>query len=337
MALLQLRPFRGMLLLLRRPGDDLAIVLLLAGMFGGKPGRHVVEMRGKATTAALKIRHGRPKGIDELLGCRLQFLEQSIVRPLANPFANRVGRVFGDRIDEPLEACAGRRDHAAQVSDHFRLACPQRLVGMGGVDQLCVFPFHHLHFLQALADNLDLRNDVLDFANTIIEVAQVERALLDRALGLLDVGAGFADRFLGELVDQRELEPRIGRDLLDFVLAVDVGLEHQIAVQRDRNRLAVAVENLEVISPRPFGAIPGPVPGLDFEMDRPTAEIAAHMTFDRLRARPAVGGIRHHAQDVADELQRGGLAGAAAADDAIEAVAELQPRTVEKAAGHRQA
>ena len=47
--------------------------------------------------------------------------------------------------------------------------------------------------------------------------------------------------------------------------------------------------------------------------------------------------IRHHAQDVADELQRGGLAGAAAADDAIEAVAELQPRAVEKTAGHRQA
>lgn len=81
----------------------------------------------------------------------------------------------------------------------------------------------------------------------------------------------------------------------------------------------------------------GPVLGLDLEMDRPAAEIATHMTFDGLGARPAVGGLGHHAEDVADEFEDRGLAGAASADDAIEAVAEFQPRAVEKTTGYRQA
>lgn len=72
-----------------------------------------------------------------------------------------------------LEARRGRPDRVAQIGDHFRLARSQCLVRMGGVDQLRVRPLNHLHFLQALADDLDLRDDVLDFASAMIEIPQL--------------------------------------------------------------------------------------------------------------------------------------------------------------------
>ena len=84
---------------------------------------------------------------------------------------------------------------------------------VGGIDEVGVLAFHHLHLLQALAHDLDVRNDVLDLADAVIEVAQLQSALLDGALGFLDVGTRLADRFLGKLVDQRQLDARVGRDL----------------------------------------------------------------------------------------------------------------------------
>ena len=74
--------------------------------------------------------------------------------------------------------------------------------------------------------------------------------------------------------------------------------------------------------------------GLDLEIDGPAAEIAAHMALDGLGAGPAVVHVRHHAENVADELENRRLARPAPADDAVEAVAELEPRSVEKAALH---
>ena len=58
-----------------------------------------------------------------------------------------------------------------------------------------------------------------------------------------------------------------GGDLLDLVLTVDVGLEHQIPVERDRDRLAVGIEHLGQIVRRPLGSIAGPVLGLDIKTD----------------------------------------------------------------------
>ena len=127
---------------------------------------------------------------------------------------------------------------------------------------------------------------------------------------------------------------RRGGDLLDFVLAVDIGLEHQISIERHRHRFAVTIQHLYVVAPRPLGPVARPVLGLNFEIDGPAAEIAAHMALDGLGAGPAVVHIRHHAENVADELENRCLARPAAADDAVEAVAELETRTIEKAARH---
>ena len=154
------------------------------------------------------------------------------------------------------------------------------------------------------------------------------------ALRAGDFGFDFSNFFLGEAVDERELKTRRSGDFLDLVLAVDVGLEHQIPVERHWNGFPIAIKHLNVVTPRPLGPVPGPVLGLDLEIDRPAAEITAHMALDGLGAGPAVVHVRHHAENVADELEDRRLARPAAANDAVEAVAELEPRTVEKTSRH---
>ena len=203
---------------------------------------------------------------------------------------------------------------------------------MRRVDHAGVGAVNHLHLLQAGLDSIDLGQIVLDLADAFLQVPQVDGALLDGALALLDVGAGGADRLLGEFVDQGKLEPRVGRDLLDLVLAVDVGLEYEITVERHRHRVAIAVQDLDVVAPRPLGPVASAVLRLDFEADQATAQVAAHMPLDRLRARPAVGRVRHQPEDIADELDDGGLAGAAPADDAVQPVAELEAGAVQEPA-----
>jgi hypothetical protein len=48
-----------------------------------------------------------------------------------------------------------------------------RLVGVGRVDEVSILPGRYLHFLQPLAHDFDLGNDILDLADAVVEVAQV--------------------------------------------------------------------------------------------------------------------------------------------------------------------
>ena len=71
---------------------------------------------------------------------------------------------------------------------------------------------------------------------------------------------------------------------------------------------------------------------LHFEADQAATQVAANMPLDRLGARSAVSRVRHQPEDVADELDDGGLAGAAPADDAVQPVAELESGAVQESA-----
>ena len=145
---------------------------------------------------------------------------------------------------------------------------------MGLIDQPGIRTVGDLQFLQSFADDVDFGNDLLGLPDPPFDHPQFRRTVLDLALRPADLRLDLADGFLGETVDQRELEARRGRDLLDFVLAVDVGLEHKIPVERHRHRLAIVIEDLHVVTPRPLRPIARAVLGLDLEIDRAAAEIA---------------------------------------------------------------
>jgi hypothetical protein len=59
---------------------------------------------------------------------------------------------------------------------------------MGRIDQLRVLSSDRLHFLEALGDHLDLRDDVLDLADALVQVVQMGSALLNGTLGPLNIG-----------------------------------------------------------------------------------------------------------------------------------------------------
>ncbi|OAN51583.1 hypothetical protein A6A05_01610 [Magnetospirillum moscoviense] len=128
------------------------------------------------------------------------------------------------------------------------------------------------------------------------------------------------------------MEAGIGGDFLDLVLTVDVGLEHQVTLKRDRYRVTILIQHLNAVAPGALGAIAGPVLGLHLKRDGAAAEIAAHDPVNDLGAGTAVRRVGHEIEDVADEFQHGGLAGAAPADDAIQPIDKLQSGTVQKSA-----
>src|SRR5690606_9939465 len=197
---------------------------------------------------------------------------------------------------------------------------------------MCIRTSDGLHLLQTLVDDLQFGNDLLNFADPVVEIAQFQRILLDRTLNLLDFGIGDTNGLLGELVDQCQLELGVGGDFLNLVLAIDVGLEDEIAIKGNSNRIAILIENVDVVAPWSLSPIAGSVFSLDVERDGTAAEIGSHMALSCLHSWPSVTAIRQHAKNVANELQHRGLARTTAANNAIQTIAEFKPRSIEKSA-----
>ena len=133
-------------------------------------------------------RHCIAEHADELIDRRVQLLEKASVRPLPKTIINDVAAILRERIDQALEIRRGLPDRIPQIGNCLRLPRPQRLVGMGGIDQLRVLSSHRLHFLEALGDDLDLRDDILDLADALVQMVQIGSALLDGTLGPLNIG-----------------------------------------------------------------------------------------------------------------------------------------------------
>ncbi len=97
-----------------------------------------------------------------------------------------------------------------------------------------------------------------------------------------------------------------------------------IAVERDGDRRAGLVDDLDRLGRAALGGVAHPGLGPQRDRDAAAAEVGLDQALDGAGALGADLGVGHEAEPEAQELERGGLAGAAAADQAVQAVRETR-------------
>ncbi|HEX3478690.1 MAG TPA: hypothetical protein VHT91_26895 [Kofleriaceae bacterium] len=156
---------------------------------------------------------------------------------------------------------------------------------------------------------------------------------LERLRDLADLPLELVDLAMDELVDQLKLKERVVGDVLDLILTVEIDTKDDILADVDLGGFALGVDDERSLAAAPGDRVGRRFGGLDLDPDTAATQVVVEQLLDRLVPGLVAVRIRHAIERVPDRLEHAGLAGAAAPDDAVQAIVKLEPDSLQETAG----
>lgn len=216
-----------------------------------------------------------------------------------------------------------------QILERARLAGAKRVLGMSARERVAVVTAGGTERVTLRLQRRHLARAIVQLALFFSEPLELDAGLLKLVHDPARVDADAPYVRFDEAVEQIELKARRRRDLFEVVVAVDVGAEHSVAIERHIRRRAALVEDVKRLVAAPLADVRDAVFRRHAELHPARAEVVLHERPQRrvTRHRRAIEQVAHH-------RERRRLAAAADADDHVQAVGEVERDAFEEAVAH---